>query len=110
MSQTWKITALAPRSDVEAALLAHEEALDWDPEIVIAGSEVAEDRPDDWRLEAWLSRRPDAADEAAVASLFAGAAPGLTVERLPDTDWVTETQKAVAPIRAGRCRMSPAAP
>lgn len=102
MSQSWKITAFADRPTVEAALLAHEEAIDWDGEIVIAGSEIAEDRPDEWRLEAWLPRRPTPADRAAIAVLFGANAPELTVEALPDTDWVTQSQQLLEPIRAGR--------
>ena len=102
MSQSWKIIALAPRAQVEAALVAHEDALDWDPEIVLSGSEIAEDRPDDWRLEAWLSRKPSQEDEAAIAALFGGDAPPLKIERLPETDWVTLSQKGIEPIRAGR--------
>ena len=102
MSQTWKITALAPRAQIEAALLAHEDAFDWDHEIVISGSEIAEDRPGDWRLEAWLPRKPSRADKAALAALFADGAPPLIIERLPETDWVTQSQQGLEPIRAGR--------
>ena len=36
MPQSWKITALAPRAIIEAALIAHEDAWDWDPDIVLA--------------------------------------------------------------------------
>lgn len=99
---TWKITALAPQAVIEAALLAHEEALDWDPDIVLAGSEIAEDRPDDWQLEAWLPRKPTKSDRAVVGALFEGAAPELTVEQLPETDWVTQSQQQLEPIRVGR--------
>ncbi|HEY6868527.1 MAG TPA: 50S ribosomal protein L11 methyltransferase [Novosphingobium sp.] len=99
---SWKITVLAPRSVIEAALVAHEDALDWDPDIVLAGSELAEDRPDDWRLEAWLPRKPGKADKAAVAALFARPLPPLKVEKLPDTDWLMLSQQGVEPIRAGR--------
>lgn len=103
MSETWKITALGPRAVIEEALLAHEDAADWDFDIVIAGSEVAEDRPEDWQLEAWLPRRPRAADKSAIARLFAPeAAPALQIERLPETDWLTQSQHGVEPIRAGR--------
>jgi ribosomal protein L11 methyltransferase len=101
MSEAWKITALAPRAVIEAALVAHEDAFDWDPDMVLSGSEIAEDRPDDWRLEVWLPRKPKAADKAAVDALFADGAPVFTVERLPETDWVTESQQGLAPIRAG---------
>lgn len=102
MSRSWKLTAHAPRPLIEAALIAHEDALDWNPEIVISGSEVAEDRPEDWRLEAWLPHEPASADLAALGALFAGDAPAFTAEELPETDWVTLSQHNVAPIRAGR--------
>ena len=64
MTTAWKLLALAPRAVIEAALLAHEDADEWDPEIVIAGSEVAEDKPDEWQLEAWLPRKPARDDKA----------------------------------------------
>ena len=80
---SWKLVARAPKPVVQAALAAHEGADEWDPEIVLTGSELAEDR-------------------AAVAALFGKRAPGLAAEKLPDTDWVAETQKRVEPIRAGR--------
>jgi ribosomal protein L11 methyltransferase len=102
MSGAWKITALAPRGVIEAALIAHEDALAWDPDLVLAGSEIAEDRPDDWRLEVWLPRVPGPADRAAVAALFAGGAPAFAIEQLPETDWVTQSQRGLEPIRAGR--------
>ena len=98
---SWKITALAPRGVIEAALLAHEDVLDWDPEIVISGSEIAEDQPEDWQLEAWLPRKPNKADKTALLALFAGAAPGLAIEQLPEVDWLTASQTGLEPIRAG---------
>ncbi len=101
MTSAWKLLALAPRSVIEAALLAHEDAADWDPDIVIAGSEVAEDQPDAWQLEAWLPRKPARDDKAAVAGLFAKA-PTFRIEQLPDTDWLTESQTGLEPINAGR--------
>lgn len=100
--KAWKITALAPRAVIEAALIAHEDAFDWDPEIVLSGSEIAEDKPDDWRLEAWLSRKPMNQDKDAIAALFADAAPRFAIEQLPDIDWVTQSQQGLEPIRAGR--------
>lgn len=100
--QSWKLTALAPRGVIEAALIAHEDAPDWDPEIVISGSEIAEDQPDDWQLEAWLPRKPGRADRAALAALFTGKAPAFTAERLPQVDWLTQSQQGLEPIRAGR--------
>lgn len=99
---SWKLTALASREMVEAALLAHEEAFDWDHDVVLSGSEIADDRPEEWRLEAYLPRKPLAADKAALAALFPAPAPELVAEQLPDADWVTESQQGLEPIRAGR--------
>ena len=99
---SWKITAFAPRRVIQAALLAHEEAWDWDPDIVIAGFEIADDRPEEWQLEAWLPRKPTRADKAAIAALFEGATPQFHIELLPETDWVTQSQQGIEPIRAGR--------
>src|SRR5690606_38686741 len=99
---SWKLVALAPKGVIQTALAAHEALGDWDPEIVLTGSEMSEERPQDWRLEAYFSRRPEPADRAAIESLFAGAAPELQEEELPETDWVVETQNAFEPIRAGR--------
>ncbi|EGD58471.1 50S ribosomal protein L11P methyltransferase [Novosphingobium nitrogenifigens DSM 19370] len=97
----WKVTFHGPRTLIQAALVAHEDAFDWDPEIVIAGSEIAEDRPEDWQLEAWLSRKPRKKDLSALAALFDGNAPEAKVEHLPPTDWVTLSQAGVEPIREG---------
>lgn len=102
---SWKITALAPRETVEAALLAHEEVWDWDADMVISGGPLADNRPEEWRLEAWLPRKPGAGDKAALAALFAAGAPAFVVERLPETDWVTQSQQGLKPILAGRFRV-----
>ena len=97
----WKVTFLASREVIQAALLAHEDAHDWDPEIVLAGSEIAEDRPEDWQLEVWLAHKPGRADLAAVRALFDGAAPEAKIEHLPPTDWITLSQSGIEPIREG---------
>ena len=98
---SWKITALAHREVIEGALLAHEDAWDWDPDIVISGSEMAEDRPNDWRLEAWLPRKPTAADKSAISNLFPVTPLKLDMEKLPATNWLVESQQGMPPIRVG---------
>ena len=70
-----------------ALVLAHDEVWDWDPDPSFPGSEVAEDRPDDWVLEAWYPGKPGKTQNA-VASLFAGKAPKIRIEKLPDADWL----------------------
>lgn len=102
MSRTYKLTLLASREVIEGALIAHEDHLDWDAEIVVAGTEIAEDRPDDWKLEAWMPRKPNAADKKAIASLFSGDCPKIVSEALPDEDWVARSQSDLEPIRASR--------
>ncbi len=99
---SWKLVAFADKHVVQAALATHEAIDDWNPDIVLTGSEITESEPNNWVLEAYVPEQPTDADRAAVAALFAGTAPQLLAEKLPDTDWVVETQKAVAPIRAGR--------
>ncbi|MFM5929341.1 MAG: 50S ribosomal protein L11 methyltransferase [Novosphingobium sp.] len=98
---SWKLTAFGPRAQIEGALLAHEDAWDWDPDIVISGSEIAEDKPDDWQLEAWLPRKPNKADKTALAGLFSDGTPAFAEEKLPDVDWLTQSQQGLEPITAG---------
>ena len=102
MTTTWKLSLHAPKQQVQAALLAHDAIDDWDAELVIAGREVAEDRPDDWVLEGWYPHKPGKAEKSALTGLFAGKPPKITIEEIPATDWVTLSQHNVAPIRAGR--------
>jgi ribosomal protein L11 methyltransferase len=105
VSRTYKMTILAPRKDIEAALVAHEDKPDWDFDIVLAGTEIAEDRPDDWKLEAWLPRKPSKGDLAAIAELFPQGAPEMAVEAIGDEDWVAKSQSDLEPISAGRFRV-----
>jgi ribosomal protein L11 methyltransferase len=102
MPESWKITAFAPRQIVQDALLAHEESLDWNHEIVLSGCEVAKDQPEEWMLEAWLPHRPTKAEKAAFLALFGTNAPKISMEELPDEDWVTLSQQNAQPIIAGR--------
>ncbi|WP_144098072.1 50S ribosomal protein L11 methyltransferase [Croceicoccus sediminis] len=99
---SWKIVAYGSKDVIQAALVAHEDVLDWDYEVVLTGSEIAEDKPDDWVLEAYYPRKPTKADKQALADLFTDGAPDLKAEKLPDADWVSLSQADVTPIRAGR--------
>jgi ribosomal protein L11 methyltransferase len=98
---SWKITAFAPADEVRAVLIAHEDAADWPEDMVLAGSEIAEDKPDDWQLEVWLEQAPTQTELAAVTALFDGRVPELMTQELADEDWVTLSQQGVEPIREG---------
>ena len=98
---SWKLSALAPRAAVEAALARQESDDPWDGEVPLSGREIAEDRPDDWALEAWFPTKPTAADRKAFAGLSRTEAFQTTVEKLPDEDWLTVSQAGAQPIRAG---------
>ena len=102
VADAWKILAEVSKPVAKAALVAHEDALDWPVEWVVTGMEVADHLPDDWTVEVYLDRQPKSSDLQRVAALFEGKPPAFVVEKLPDTDWVTESQKGVDPIRAGR--------
>ena len=102
MTDAWKIYAEVSKTVAKAALVAHEDALDWPADWVVTGMEVADHLPDEWTFEVYLDHRPSEKEMARVAALFEDGPPEFTVEKLPETDWVTESQKGVDPIRAGR--------
>ncbi|MBX9663826.1 50S ribosomal protein L11 methyltransferase [Novosphingobium sp.] len=98
---SWKITVRAAAEVVRAALVAHEDAEDWDFSIVLGGGQIDPADPDAWQLEAWLERMPTTEDKAAIATLFADGAPALIIEELADADWVTLSQHNVEPFTEG---------
>ena len=102
---SWKLSTVASRNAVENALNARDERGDWDESIVLTGFEVDPEEPDTWRLDAYVEGKPTDAQRSAVRSLFDGSPPRILAERLPETDWVSESQKGVEPIRAGRFRV-----
>lgn len=102
MSASWKLTAFAKKPVVQDALLTHDNLEEWDSELVISGREIAEEKPQDWVLEAWYPNPPKAAQTDAITGLFSGQAPKLEIEKLEDQDWLTLSQQGVDPIRAGR--------
>ena len=69
MSASWKLSVEVAKPVAEAALAAQELAPDWDADIVLTACEIDEQHPDDWLFEAWLPRKPKAADRRAVAAL-----------------------------------------
>lgn len=105
MADSWTIRADVPREIARAALLAHEEAEDWPPEWVLVGMEIADDRPDEWFVEAYLPHKPSASDTAVVGALFGPRPPKLAISKVAARDWVTLSQQGLDPIVAGPFRV-----
>ncbi|MEM7664290.1 MAG: 50S ribosomal protein L11 methyltransferase [Pseudomonadota bacterium] len=101
MISSWKLTAHAPKRVVQDALLAHDEIEEWDAQLVIAGRELAEDRPEDWVLEAWYPEEPGDDQVQALQGLFEKTPPSFEREELPSADWVELSQQGAQPISAG---------
>lgn len=99
---SWKLTTSASKEVIEGVLARQEEHVGWNDDIVLTGFEVVPDEPDLWQLDAYMAEKPSQAQRNAVKALFEGEAPRLKAEELPDTDWVSESQKGIDPIRAGR--------
>ena len=70
MIDAWKIYAEVSKPVAKAALVAHEDALDWPADWVVTGMEVADHLPDEWTFEVYLDHRPSEKEMALVAALF----------------------------------------
>ena len=82
----------------EAAAMAVETALEPLGPLALSSFEIDSGRA--WTTEALFDARP--ALKGLRAALAGTAARDIAVGPLPDKDWVAESQRALAPIRAGR--------
>lgn len=103
MTQSWKLTLPCTRAEAEA--LSEDMGLlaDLDPPPALMTSEMEEDNPDKWQVDAYFEGRPGAEAIALLQAMIpssAGTEPVL--EPLPDEDWVTLSQQGLEPIVAGR--------
>lgn len=94
----YKVQLRLPERDAERLASIYAELID--PTPAVSTSET----PDGWLLELYFEAEPPAAElrEIAAGHLGADAAEALTVEPLPEEDWVALTQRGLHPIRAGR--------
>ncbi len=99
---SWKLAVTAPRLAIEQALARQEVDAEWDPALVVTGFEVDPDEPEVWQLDAYCPNKPSQAHRNAIKRLFDEPVPRIRPIELPDADWVTESQKGMDPIRAGR--------
>ncbi len=70
------------------------------PEPTAIGLRELKDGSDLWEVEAYFAESPDPTPLAVLAAAF--AARRFTISTLPETDWVAQVRRALAPIRAGR--------
>jgi ribosomal protein L11 methyltransferase len=97
---SYRVTLRCTRAEAEALpgidLFAHAD----DPPVIVA-DEPDPNAPDDWRIHAYFAEAPTTQELILLRRLAEEAAP--EIEHLEDTtDWVTQSQTGLQPIRAGR--------
>lgn len=101
-AEQWKVSFPCTRAEGEG-LATTDPDLGIEPPPVVMTSEPDTTRPEEWRLDVYLGRKPDAALLERIRALVpsaAGIAP--SIEKVVDEDWVTLSQGFLEPIRAGR--------
>jgi ribosomal protein L11 methyltransferase len=91
MSKLWQLTA---ETDLEPLAIQAEVVLE--SEALSVGRFRTDQDSERWRVEALFDAKPDVADWSRRLDL------DCTAERLRDADWVTEAQKHLPPVLAGR--------
>lgn len=91
MSKLWQLTA---ETDLEPLAIQAEIVLE--SEALSVGRFRTDQDSERWRVEALFDAKPDVADWSRRLDL------DCTAERLRDADWVTEAQKHLPPVLAGR--------
>ncbi|MCA1748756.1 MAG: 50S ribosomal protein L11 methyltransferase [Sphingomonadales bacterium] len=100
---SWKLTLPCTQAEAEALAGNIAPLADLDPPPALMTSEIDEERPEDWRLDAYFEDKPDKASIALLRSLLPSAADAeAKLERLEDRDWVAMSQQGIEPIREGR--------
>lgn len=99
---SWTITLSCSRAEAEALPESGDIFADFADPPTLMVDEPDPQRPDDWVLVAYVDHKPDAALVGRVAALAPSAGGAARVERLPDADWTTLSQRGLEPVRAGR--------
>jgi len=102
-SQPWQLSLPCTRAEAEALDAGEEDIFaHWQMPPAILSSEPDPARPDDWRLDIIFDHKPGQIDIDRVLARVPSADPAaLTLEPVPDTDWVTQSQAGLEPIAAG---------
>jgi len=102
MTQSWKLTLPCTRAEAEAIGEDMGALAELNPPPALMTSEVEEDNPARWQIDAYFEGKPDKASIALLQSMISsstGVKPVL--EALPDEDWVTMSQQGLEPVVAG---------
>ncbi len=99
----WKLTLPCTRQEAE---LLHEDS-EWlsmiDPMPSVVTIEVEAFNDMKWQLEAYFPERPSSQTIAIIQKQLLSAANAKgALEKLPDTDWLVESQRGLQPVHAGR--------
>jgi len=101
-ASSWKLTLPCTRAQAEALAAADDALPGLDPAPVLMTDEPDPAAPDAWTLSAYFEGEPDPETLDRVRALVSASANAGTLERLDDEDWVTASQRGMAPVRAGR--------
>ncbi len=103
LTTAWQMTLPCSRGTAEHVQFQADMLFsDWATPPAIIASEPDSGKPDAWQLDVIFESRPD---EIAIGALLAllpdGKSVAYTLEPVPDTDWVTQSQAGLEPITAG---------
>jgi ribosomal protein L11 methyltransferase len=96
---SWRVTIACSRAEGEAIGTVEELPEFGDNPPTLVADEPDESKPDEWLIHAYFDHEPRPDDLKLLKRLGSGPAQ---IERLGEADWVTMSQQALQPIRAGR--------
>lgn len=103
MGESWKLTLPCTRAEAERLAGDVPELDGLEPTPVITVSEPDERQPDRWRLDIYFEGRPPRILLKRLVQLVPSARRlEPKAVRLPDADWVTQSQAGLKPLDAGR--------
>ncbi len=103
MADSWKITLPCTRAEAESLDRDIPELEIFDPVPVLLTQEVVAFDDNRWELVAYVEGKPTHQLVATLKALISSAVEcSPVVEKLPEEDWLTLSQSALAPVTAGR--------
>ncbi len=104
-ASAWQLSFACARAEAEALEDSGLFAL-WPSPPAIVSSEIDSARPDDWQVDVIFDHEPTPPEiDLILDQLPSCDRTSVTVEPVPDVDWVTQSQAGLDPIMAGRFRV-----